>query len=162
MILFTETIVGQKRYKTEKSCETIKSFLFKENEKSHRMVEIIFNSNDSINDCFVYGNRNIAEEVISKKLCQPKVVYVERKTLSEWALKCSQWLSNAMKSGNIDTYSDEDFPEEYNNKIDRNFFDGIVVTRMITQKIFKLYTILFFQDIPRHKVVWSWRYCRTP
>ena len=113
-------------YKIEKSCGNSKSILFKESDKSHRLVEISF-SNQTVTDCLIYGDKLLAEKAISQKLCPPKVVYVSHKELSKWALICSNWLSSQLKTRLVPTYSDNDFPQEYNNKIDRYFFDGILV-----------------------------------
>ncbi|XP_054166705.1 phospholipase A2-like [Oppia nitens] len=96
------------------------------------MVEIeIFNN--TIVDCFLYGDKRIADKVLANKVCKPKEQYVDRQVLTDWALKCSQWLSGLLRKGTVPTYgdhcseSDSDFPKEYNNKIDRNFFDGILI-----------------------------------
>ncbi|CAG2182911.1 unnamed protein product, partial [Oppiella nova] len=36
-------------------------------------------------------------------------------------------MSRQIRKGEVPSYSDEDFPDEYNNKIDRNFFEGILI-----------------------------------
>lgn len=126
LLLSIHSILCINSYGITKSCGNAKSVLFKESNKSHRMIEISF-SNDSITDCLVYGDKRLAQKAISRKLCPPKVVYVSRKELSEWALVCSKWLSNLLDKRSVPTYSDNDFPQEFNNKIDRYFFDGILV-----------------------------------
>ena len=108
----------------------MKSILFKESDKSHRMVEIIFqkvsNSQNMI-DCFLYGDKKLADNAISRRSDQLEVEYVTTKELSDWADKCSELLIEKIKNGQIQKYYDKDFPEEYNNKIDRYFFDGLMV-----------------------------------
>ncbi|CAG2112852.1 unnamed protein product, partial [Medioppia subpectinata] len=116
----------KKSYKTPKACGNTKPILYKESDKSHRMVEIIY-QNNAIIDCYLYGDKRLAENAIANKLCKPKVQFVEPKALSSVALQCSQWLSRQIRKGEIPSYSDEDFPDEYNNKIDRNFFEGILI-----------------------------------
>ncbi|CAG2164291.1 unnamed protein product [Oppiella nova] len=110
----------------EKSCGNTKPILFKESETSHRMIEIVF-LNNTIIDCFLYGDKQLAENAIEKKLCKPKVKFVDPKALSSYAYRCSEWLSRQIRKGEVPSYSDEDFPDEYNNKIDRNFFEGILI-----------------------------------
>jgi hypothetical protein len=94
------------------------------------MVEIIFmresNSQNMI-DCFLYGDKKLADNAISKRPRPPEVRYVSSKELSDWANQCSQLLIEKMRNGEIQSYYDKDFPEEFNNKIYRNFFDGLLV-----------------------------------
>jgi len=128
----------------------IDSILFQEKYGNHRMVEIIFmresNSQNMI-DCFLYGDKELADNAISKRPRPPQVRYVSSKKLSYWVNKCSQLLIGKMRNGKIQNYSDkhflqenyydkdfhednyydQDFPQEFNNEIDRNFFDGLMV-----------------------------------
>ena len=135
-------------YHDKKPCGKRNAILYKESDKSHRLIEIVF-LNHRINDCFIYGNRTLAEISVSKKSCQPKAVYVEKKGLSEKAIQCSEWLLKSMKRGKIPTYSDPEFPQMFNNKIDRNFFDGILVCLHLESWSFNIY----YLDLSWHKVV---------
>ena len=118
--------VCEESYDSQKFCGKTDAILFKEKGKSHRMVEIEF-SNLTIKDCFIYGDNQLAQKKIMQKLCQPKVNFVSRKSLSKWIFKCSNWLLEHIEKKQILKYSDPNFPDEYNNKIDRNFFEGIMV-----------------------------------
>lgn len=125
ILILVEFSMSKESY-LKKPCGKTKHILFKEKEKSQRMVEIEL-KNDKIIDCFIYGNKSLAEKWISKKSCKPNVKIVKRRELSDWALKCSNWLLATVKRGKLPNYSDNDFPFKYNNKIDRNFYDGILV-----------------------------------
>ena len=91
--------------KTSKSCGESKHILFKEIDKSDRMVEIEFRNN-TIVDCFLYGDKQIADKVIINKLCKPKQQYINKQDMSQWVLKCSQWLSGLITKGIVPTYGD--------------------------------------------------------
>ena len=133
-LILVVLVISKDSYNSLRPCGKTEPILYKESEESHRMVEIVF-LNNRIKDCFIYGNKLLAENSISNKLCKPKVVFVERRVLSEKVLQCSKWLLNRMRGGNFPTYSDPNFPSKFNNKIDRNFYDGILVSKIPNIKL---------------------------
>jgi hypothetical protein len=119
-----------KSYSYRENSDETESILFQEKYENHRMVEIIFmreSKSQNMIDCFLYGDKKLADNAISKRPRPPQVRYVSRKELSDWANQCTQLLIEKMRNEQIQNYYDIDFPEEFNNKIDRNFFDGLLV-----------------------------------
>lgn len=98
----------------------------------HRSVQFYYNSNEKLIACYLNGDRQIAKEALEKR--KIKIVnenQVDRNEMRKMIQSCTEFLlyqiSTAHKGVMKDNKEEEDFPEEYDNEIDRGFFHGLAI-----------------------------------
>jgi hypothetical protein len=113
--------------------EKCKFIVFKENKtNSHRLIELDYESKlsvENIVNCYLYGDPVLAENAIIQRSVKPEIKFIGEEEMDFWINTCTEFLINSKNKKTITVFSSDDFPEEFNNQIDRNFFNGLLVSK---------------------------------
>ena len=104
----------------------------------HRSVQFNYNSNGKLIACYLNGDRQIAKEALEKKKIQiVNENQVDTKEMREIIQSCTEFLLHQISAPHKGVTKDnkeeeeeeeeEDFPEEYDNTVDRGFFNGLAI-----------------------------------